>query len=104
MAKSGVDSLLDALRATGANVDEKLNGKPTNQAGSSSQSSNSSSTKTSSQKSSSGQSQSSGRGSLGDIPKAILDLPVVDRMKHMKTKGKIITAIVIVLLLAAAYW
>lgn len=94
--KSGVDSLIDALRASGANVDEKMGG---NQASSQA---NSSSTKSSSSSKSSG-SGANYTGGLGDIPKAILDLPFMDRFKNMNKKGKIITTIVIICLLGIAY-
>ena len=95
--KSGVDSLIDALKASGAPVDEKVTEQKDN-------SSASSSAKTSSSNSGNAQQEQAASGSLGDIPKAILDLPVMDRFKNMKKKGKIITTIVVILILGIAYW
>lgn len=94
--KSGVDSLIDALRASGSPVDNDKTGGSSN---------NSTGSKTNSgTNANKNQNQNQGAGGLSDIPKAILDLPIVDRAKNMKKKGKIITTIVIVLVLAAAYW
>ena len=96
--KSGVDSLIDALKASGAPVDEKGG------ASSSSTSSKSNSTaKQSSSTSNANQQEQAQTGGLSDIPKAILDLPVMERFKNMKKKGKIITAIVVILILGIAY-
>lgn len=93
--KSGVDSLIDALKASGAPVDDK------GQASSSAKSD----TKASEAKGSSKQAQEEQPqvGGLGDIPKAILDMPFMERFKNMNKKGKIITAIVVILILGIAY-
>lgn len=93
--KSGVDSLIDALKASGAPVDEKVGEQKANNTASS--------TKTSSSNSGNAQQEQATPGSLGDIPKAILDLPVMERFKNMKKKGKIITTIVVILILGIAY-
>ena len=84
--KSGVDSLIDALKASGAPVDDQSTGNAK---------------KTTSSKAQ--EPEQPTPGGLGDIPKAILEMPFMERFKNMKKKGKIITAIVVVLILAAAY-
>ncbi|MDO5328628.1 MAG: Tat pathway signal sequence [Coriobacteriia bacterium] len=91
MAKSGLDSLMDALRASGANVDDKF--KDQNK-----QASSENNTKKQED------TNNGGKGNLGDIPKAILQTPVVEKVKNLKTRGRIILAIIILLILAAAYW
>lgn len=97
--KSGVDSLIDALKASGAPVDDKIK---------TGQKSNNNSKKTSSTSTSSkSTNQNTGanyNGNIGDIPKAIMDLPIVDKAKNMKRKGKIISFIVILIILGIAYW
>lgn len=96
--KSGVDSLIDALKASGAPVDEKVEGQ---KASASSDSTTKNQNATTNNQST--QQEQSSTGGLGDIPKAILDLPIMDRFKNMKKKGKIITTIVVILLLGIAY-
>lgn len=91
--KSGVDSLIDALKASGAPVDDQSTGKTTGGASAGSK-------KTTSKAQ---EPEQPTPGGLGDIPKAILEMPFMERFKNMKKKGKIITAIVVVLILAAAY-
>lgn len=93
--KSGVDSLIDALKASGAPVDEKVGGNQE------SESKNASASGDATKKTAEQQQPQS--GGLGDIPKAILDLPIMDRFKNMKKKGKIITTIVVILILGIAY-
>lgn len=90
--KSGVDSLIDALNASGASTGAKTGQK----ASSSTSGAKSSNTKKAEE-------PQQGPAGLGDIPKAILEMPFMERFKNMKKKGKIITAIVVVLILAAAY-
>lgn len=95
MAKSGVESLMDALKATGANVDEKFaDKKPAD------------SKKTENKKSNSANSSSntSQGGSFSDIPRAIMQSNIAEKAKNMSKKGRIITAIIVVLVLAIAYW
>ena len=70
--KSGVDSLIDALRASGASVDKDFGSNSNTNENSKTQSTTS---------------NNAGQpGSFGDIPKAILDLPIVERAKNMKKK------------------
>ena len=88
--KSGVDSLIDALNASGASTGSKIN-------------QNASSSTSGAKSSNSKKAEEPQPGGLGDIPKAILEMPFMERFKNMKKKGKIITAIVVVLILAAAY-
>ena len=95
--KSGVDSLIDALKASGAPVDDKGG------AASSSSSKASSNAKQTSSASNAQQEQQPQTGNLSDIPKAILDMPFMERFKNMNKKGKIITAIVVILILGIAY-
>ena len=76
--KSGVDSLIDALKASGANVD----GSDDKGADSTSSAKNASDTGNTNQQQGSGD-----MGGLGDIPKAILDLPIVEKAKSMSKKG-----------------
>ena len=98
--KSGVDSLIDALKASGAPVDEKGGAASSSSSTSSKSDSNA---KQSSSTSNANQQEQAQTGGLSDIPKAILDLPVMERFKNMKKKGKIITAIVVILILGIAY-
>lgn len=93
--KSGVDSLIDALKASGAPVDESTTGKADEKKTEAS----------SSQNTNTANEQASGSmGGLGDIPKAILEMPFMERFKNMKKKGKIITTIVVIVILGIAYW
>ena len=95
--KSGVDSLIDALKASGAPVDDK------GAQDSSSSSKASSGAKQSTSSSKAQQEEQPQPGGLGDIPKAILDMPFMERFKNMNKKGKIITTIVVILILGIAY-
>ena len=95
--KSGVDSLIDALKASGAPVDDK------GAAASSSSSKTSSGANQSASSSKTQQEEQPQTGNLSDIPKAILDMPFMERFKNMKKKGKIITTIVVILILGIAY-
>lgn len=96
--KSGVESLIDALRASGAPVDDSGK-KP--QGDASAKSSTTSGTNQNSKSAGSSQTQA---GGFTDIPKAILDLPVMDKVKNLNKRGRIIAAIVVVIVLAIAYW
>ena len=93
--KSGVDSLIDALKASGAPVDDK--------GASTSSSKTSSGAKQTASSSKAQQEEQPQPGGLGDIPKAILDMPFMERFKNMNKKGKIITTIVVILILGIAY-
>ena len=98
MAKSGVDSLIDALKASGANVDDKFSG---HKGGQSSQ--NTTKTNNTSNTNTSNANNAGDQGGFSGIPKAILQSGVVDKARNMKKRGKIITAIIVVLILAIAY-
>ena len=69
--KSGVDSLIDALNASGASTGQKA-------------SSSTSGAKSSTSKKAEEPQQAP--GGLGDIPKAILEMPFMERFKNMRKR------------------
>lgn len=99
MAKSGLDSLLDALKATGADVDGKFGNEKTSEKTSSS----TSSSKSSNTNKNSNKNTNKGSGFSG-IPQAIIESNVAEKVKNLNKRGKIIMCIVIVLILGIAYW
>ena len=108
--KSGVDSLLDALRASGANVDDKFgNSQKASASGSSSSTSTgssktSSSTSSSSEKSSQANKGNNSGGIFGMLSDIVSDFPLADKFKGLNKKRKIVAIILVVLILAIAYW
>lgn len=89
MAKSGVDSLLDALRASGADVDGKFGTDKKEESEKTEKTSNSSS------------SQSKSRS---NIPESVMESKIVDKFKNQSKKGRIITIIIAVIILGILYW
>ena len=90
---SGVDSLIDALRKSGAPVDDKFKTNTSNSNASSSSTNNTNNTTN----------NSAGASGFSDIGRAVMNLSVVDKAKNMGKRGKIISVIVIILLLGIAY-
>ena len=88
MAKSGLDSLIDALRASGADVDGKFGNSAS-----------------SSQSDSDTQNDSKNSGSSrSKIHETITDMKLVERLRNQTKRGRIITAIVVIAILAILYW